>query len=90
MENIITITILVVAVYCFLKFVEMKWLDDKSEIRPLKHFARDVMFVLVSAFVGSFMYLGLSYHIADFMNVLTETKTINSAATQIFTDAPGF
>jgi uncharacterized membrane protein YfcA len=90
MENIITITILVVAVYCLLKFIEMKWLDDKTKIRPLKHFARDVMFVLVSAFIGSFMYLGMSYHIADFMNVLTENKTIHSATTQIFTDAPGF
>jgi hypothetical protein len=90
MENIITITILVVAVYCVLKFVEMKWLDNKSEIRPLKHFARDVMFVMVSAFVGAFMYLGVSYQLADFMNVITETKTIHSATTQIFTDAPGF
>jgi hypothetical protein len=89
MENIITIALLATLVYCIFKFVEMKVLP-KEEIRPLKYFVREVMMVFVSTVVSAFLYFSMSYNIADFMNVMTETKAINSSATQIFTDTPGF
>lgn len=89
MENIITIALLTTFVYCIGKFIEMKLLP-KDEIRPLKYFVRELMMVFGSTILAALMYFSMSYNIADFMNVMTETKTINSAATQIFTDTPGF
>lgn len=90
MENIITVALLSALVYCVLKFLELKVFDKSKEMRPLKYFVRDVFMVFASAFVGALMYFSMSYNIADFVNVITDTKTINTAATQIFTDAPGF
>jgi uncharacterized protein YacL len=90
MENVITVALLVGLIYCFLKFVELKAFPQEKEMRPLKYFVRDVVIVFVSAIIAAFIYFSMSYNISDFMNVITETKTINSSATQIFTDAPGF
>jgi hypothetical protein len=89
MENIITIALLATLMYCILKFIEMKVLP-KEEIRPLKYFVREITMVFASTVVAALMYFSMSYNIADFMNVMTETKAINSSVTQIFTDTPGF
>jgi hypothetical protein len=40
--------------------------------------------------MGSFLVLEFNGSMQDFFNVVTETKTLNPASTQVFTDAPGF
>ena len=90
MEKVITVAMLIVLIYCFMKFVELKVFPQEKEIRPLKYFVRDMVMVFVSAIMGAFLYFSMSYEIFDFFNVITETKTIHSATTQIFTDDPGF
>jgi hypothetical protein len=71
-----------------MKFLEAKYLD--KEWKPLKYFVRDAIIVLISAGLGSFIFFQNSNTISELFNVVTETKTLNSATTQIFTDAPGF
>lgn len=71
-----------------MKFLEAKYLD--KEWKPLKYFVRDAIIVLISTALGSFIFFQNNNAISELFNVVTETKTLNTASTQIFTDAPGF
>jgi hypothetical protein len=66
----------------------MKYLD--KDFKPLKILVRDSIYVLISSFVATFFYYQMDGKITDFLNVLTETKTLNTGTTEIFTDEPGF
>jgi hypothetical protein len=46
--------------------------------------------VYVCAAIGLVVYANIGGSFADFMNVITDKKTLMPAATQIFTDQPGF
>ena len=56
----------------------------------LKEIVRDAFIVFVCSVVSSFIFFHMDGSLTDFLNVLTETKTMNSGVTQIFTDEPGF
>lgn len=71
-----------------MKFLEAKYLD--KEWKPLKYFVRDAIIVLISTALGSFIFFQNNNAISELFDVVTETKTLNTASTQIFTDAPGF
>ena len=71
-----------------MKFLEAKYLD--KEWKPLKFFVRDAIVVLISTALGSFIFFQNNNSISELFNVVTENKTLNTANTQIFTDAPGF
>jgi hypothetical protein len=88
MEKAFGIAILVTLVFGVVKFLEMKYLEKTW--KPLKVLIRDAVIVFLSCFVGSFLVLEFNGSIQDFFNVVTETKTLNPASTQVFTDAPGF
>lgn len=88
MEKIFTVAVLVTFLFCLVKFVEMKFIE--KELKPLKVVVRDALIVFLCSGVGAFMYFHLDGNIADFLNVVTDTKTLNTSATQIFTDEPGF
>ena len=66
----------------------MKYVD--KEWKPLKTIIRDSVIILVSSIVGSFLYFNMDGSLTDFLNVVTDNKSFNMSATQIFTDAPGF
>jgi len=70
------------------KIIEMKYLE--KEFKPLKYIVRDAFIVFVSALGGSYGFFYFKSSIANFFNVVTENKTMNMEATQIFTDIPGF
>jgi hypothetical protein len=80
-----TITIL----FVLAKFAEYKYVqpDDK---KPLKETVRDIIIVLVCALGGSYGYFHFQDSIRDFFNVVTESKVLTNAATQVFTDKPNF
>jgi hypothetical protein len=88
MEKVILISIVITFLFCLFKFIEMKYLD--KDFKPLKIFVRDSIYVLISSFVATFFYYQMDGKITDFLNVLTDTKTLNTGTTEIFTDEPGF
>lgn len=88
MEKVFLISILITFLFCIFKFIEMKYLD--KDFKPLKILVRDSIYVVISSFVATFFYYQMDGKITDFLNVLTETKTINTGTTEIFTDEPGF
>lgn len=88
MEKILIVSLLITGIFCAIKFIDMKFLD--KQMRPLKYIIRDAVFVLVSSLIAIYTITRSNQHISDFFNVVTNTTTLNSATTQVFTDAPGF
>lgn len=88
MEKVFIIPIFVTLLFCVIKFIEMRYLE--KETKPLKYFVRDAIIVFLSGVASTFSFFHLENHISDFFNMVTETKTLNTNATEIFTDSPGF
>jgi hypothetical protein len=88
MEKIFIISTIITFLFCLVKFIEMKYLD--KEFKPLKFLVRDAVMVFVCSLAAALFVFNMDGSITDFFNVLTDTKTLNTATTQIFTDEPGF
>ena len=88
MEKIFVLCFFITLLFCFAKFLEMKYLE--KEWKPLKYFIRDSVIVFGCSFAGSFVYFYFQNTLFDFYNIITESKVINTANTQVFTDSPGF
>lgn len=88
MEKIFIISTIITFLFCLVKFIEMKYLD--KELKPLKFLVRDAVIVFVCSLAAALFVFNMDGSITDFFNVLTDTKTLNTATTQIFTDEPGF
>ena len=88
MEKLLTISALITLMYCFIKILEMKYIE--KEWKPLKYVIRDAVMVYISALVCLFLFGYMNGSIRDFMNVVTDNKSINLSSTQVFTDEPGF
>jgi hypothetical protein len=88
MEKVATIAFLVVLIFCLAKFLEMKYLE--KEWKPLKNLVRDAIIVFSSTSIGAYIYFHMDGSMKDFLNIVTENKSLNVAAPQIFTDEPGF
>ena len=91
MEQVFIVAIIITILFTGTKFIEMRFLNgDNSKPIPLKDVVRDALVVLVCSITGSYIYFNFQNHITDFFNVVTETKVLNAATTQVFTDAPAF
>jgi nitrogen fixation/metabolism regulation signal transduction histidine kinase len=90
MEQVFIIAISTVILFSIIKILETKYLDKSGEKKPLKLLVRDILIVFASAIAACFAYFMFQNQIRDFFNIVTETTTLNTATTQIFTDAPGF
>jgi hypothetical protein len=88
MENLFLFAILTTILFCLVKIVEMKYIE--KELKPLKYIVRDAVAVFVCSLVASYSYFYMNDSFTDFMNVVTENKTLNLDSTQIFTDVPNF
>lgn len=66
----------------------MKYLE--KEMKPLKYIVRDAIMVFASSLAAAFAVFYMKGSFTDFLNVVTENKVLNTEATQVFTDAPGF
>jgi uncharacterized membrane protein len=88
MEKVFILAIVVTCLFVFLKTLEMKYID--KQLKPMKYLLRDAFMVFVCGFTGSFLIFNMNLSITDFFNVVTESKSLNASATQIFTDEPGF
>jgi len=68
----------------------MKFIE--KEMKPVKFIIRDAAYVFASSLIGVFCFLNMNASIKDFVNVITDNKSIDvmSGTTQIFTGAPEF
>ena len=66
----------------------MRYLEE--EMKPLKYIVRDAVMVFAASMAATVLRFYLKSSFTDFINVVTENKTLNLESTQIFTDAPGF
>jgi hypothetical protein len=88
MEKVILLAILVTLLYGIIKIVEMKYIE--KEWKPLKEVVRDAAYVFLCSTVAAFFTFHMNGSIGDFFNVMTQTKTLDEKATQVFTDQPAF
>jgi len=88
MEQVFFISVIATLLFFVIKFAEMKFVQH--DMKPLKYFVRDTVMVFVSTLTATFAFFYAGGSISDFMNVMTETKVLNPATTQVFTDTPGF
>ena len=88
MENLFLFAILTTILFCLVKIVEMKYVE--KEMKPLKYIVRDATAVFVCSLIASYSYFYMNDSFTDFMNVVTENKSLNLESTQIFTDVPNF
>jgi hypothetical protein len=88
MENLVLFAIFTTVLFTALKILEMKYLEE--EMKPLKYIVRDAVIVFASSMAAAILCFYLKGSFSDFLNIVTENKTQNLDATQIFTDDPGF
>jgi len=88
MQKSIILSIIITCLFVIVKILEMKFVD--KEWKPIKVIIRDAVVVFVCCMVGSFMLFNADSSITDFLNIVTDNKSFNMSATEIFTDAPGF
>jgi hypothetical protein len=75
--------------FLLIKIIEMKFVE--KEITSIKCMVRDTIVVFLVTAVSVFLYGTYFHSIHDFMNMITNTKTIPVViAPEIFTDSPGF
>jgi hypothetical protein len=87
-EKVFFLAVLATIVYSIIRVVEMKYIE--KEWKPVKEVVRDAAYVFLSTAVAGFATLYMNGSMTDFYNVLTKTKTLDAAATQVFTDEPAF
>jgi len=90
MENMLIVAIITTLIFCVFKFVEFKFIDKKSEMKPLKFFVRDMVIVFASSLIAGYFFFNSNKEISEFVNTITDAKVIPDGAAPVFTDAPGF
>ncbi len=90
MENMLIVAIITTVIFFVIKFVEMRFIDKKKELTPLKFLVRDLVIVFVSSLIAGFVFFSGNKQISEFFNTITDTKVIPDGQAQVFTDAPGF
>ena len=88
MEKEFILATFVTLMFSVLKFIEMKYIDKDS--KPMKLFVRDSIIVFICTLLSAYLFFSFDGYITDFFNVVTDSKVINPANTQVFTDVPGF
>ncbi len=71
-----------------MKMVEIKYFH--KEMKPLKDVVRDSVIVGIAVAIAGVFTFAMNSELKSFMNTITEAPVLSSAATQVFTDNPGF
>jgi hypothetical protein len=87
-ENIFLLAFFTTVCFIIMQIIKMKYMD--KEYKPLKEIITEGIIVFSSALVAAYGVFYMNGSITDFMNVITETKTLNLDAAQVFTDTPTF
>jgi hypothetical protein len=87
-HTIFLLAVSITVLFLLFRFLEMKFID--KEYKPLKILLREAVMVFSASIIAAYGCFYTEGSVKDFLNVITETKTLDPAATQIFTDTPGF
>ena len=87
-DHLFLVAVFSVIIFLLARFIEMKFID--KEYQPLKILMKEAVMVFGATLVASYGFFYMNGSFKDFMNVITETKVLDPAATQIFTDTPAF
>jgi hypothetical protein len=88
MEQVIIISILVAILYLGIKVVSMKYIE--KQFKPLRDIVRDTIIVFISSYISTLFYFKMNVNISNFLDVVTDSKTLIPSTTQVFTGEPGF
>jgi uncharacterized membrane protein len=88
MEKTLILAGLVTFLFSLFKLLEMKYID--KEWKPIKYLVRESLIVFISSFVGTFIFLQSQGTFSDFINVITDNKSLDLKGTQVFTGDPEF
>ena len=88
MEQVVIISILISILYLGVKVVEMKYVDKK--MKPMRDIVRDTVIVFGVAVLSTLFYFKMNVNISNFLDVVTDSKTLVPSTTQVFTGEPGF
>ena len=66
----------------------MKYIE--KEMKPVKIVVRDAILVMFSTIVVQFVFANIGNNISEFFNIITNSKSVDPVAPQVFTDNPGF
>ena len=88
MEDVFVVAVLITLSFCVAKFIEIKYFSE--QMKPLKDIVRDSLLVLICALGGAYVYFHFQKNIREFFNIVTETKVLDNASTEVFTDNPSF
>ncbi len=88
MEKLLVLSGLMAFLYFLIKILEMKYID--KEAKPLKYVIRDTFYVFISSLVCLYLFLTFNGSIDNMMSVITNDKSLNIKATEVFTGEPGF
>lgn len=84
------VAVITTMLFCAMKFVEIRFIDKKKDVKPLKLFVRDMVIVFASSLIAGFFFFNANQQISEFVNTITDTKVMPDGQAQVFTDAPGF
>ena len=74
--------------FIIIQVIKMKFID--KEFKPLKEIVINAVIVFISSMLSAYGVFYMKGSFKDFMNIITETKTLDPAAAQVFTDIPSF
>jgi hypothetical protein len=87
-ETIFLLGFFTTAFFLILLIIKMKYID--KEYKPLKELVTDGLIVFSSTMIAAYGVFHIKGSFKDFMNVITESKTLDPTAAQVFTDTPSF
>jgi hypothetical protein len=91
MDHVVTLAFLATGFYSVFKFIELRFFPPYGkDDAKLKYFVRDTCFVFGATILAAFLHFHLQPTLMEFMHVVTETKALHPATTEIFTGDPGF
>jgi hypothetical protein len=89
MDPMFVVTVATTLLFVLAKFIEYKYFQVEDN-KPLKDTVRDILIVMVCSLASSYLFFQFQGSIHDFFDIVTESKVVNDAATQVFTDKPNF
>ena len=88
MEKVLLLSIAITVLFGIMKFLEMKYLDNK--LKPLRDMIRDLVMVFGASFVCAFGLINYQHKFDDFWSVITNQSVLPETTTQVFTGNPDF
>jgi hypothetical protein len=88
MEKVLLLSIVITVFFGIMKFVEMKYLENK--LKPLRDMIRDLVMVFGASFVCAFGLINYQHKFDDFWSVITNQNVLPETTTQVFTGNPDF